>query len=59
MTLSEADGDNLALVGPFSRTFQRDLDEPRKWQHLDDQPEIVIGGPLVNDFASTWPPDRR
>ncbi len=57
--LVEADWDNLALVGPFSRGFQRDLDDPRKWQHLDDQPEIRVGGPLINDFARTWPPDNR
>ncbi len=55
--LIEADWDNLALVGSFSRTFERDLDEPRKWQHLDDQPEAVIGGPPLNDFAHPWPPD--
>lgn len=57
--LMEADWDNLALVGPFSRAFQRDLDEPRKWQHLGDQPEIMVGGPLINDFAHPWPPDWR
>ena len=59
IVLIQADWDNLALVGPFSRTFERDLDDPRKWQHLDDQPEVVIGGPLVNDFARPWPPDWR
>jgi len=57
--LIEADWDNLALVGPFGRAFQRDLDDPRKWQYLDDQPEIVVGGPLLNDFAHPWPPDWR
>jgi murein DD-endopeptidase MepM/ murein hydrolase activator NlpD len=57
--LIEADWDNLALVGPFSRAFQRDLDDPRKWQYLDDQPEIVVGGSLINDFAHPWPPDWR
>jgi murein DD-endopeptidase MepM/ murein hydrolase activator NlpD len=57
--LIQADWDNLALLGPFSRTFQRDLDDPRKWQHLDDQPEAVSGGPLLNDFANPWPPDWR
>jgi murein DD-endopeptidase MepM/ murein hydrolase activator NlpD len=55
--LIQADWDNLALVGPFSRAFERDLDNPRKWQQLDDQPETVIGGPLLNDFAHPWPPD--
>ena len=57
--LMEADWDNLALVGPFSPGFERDLDDPRKWQYLDDQPEIVVGGPLLNDFANPWPPDWR
>ncbi len=55
--LIEADWDSLALIGPFSRTFERDLDHPRRWQHLDDQPETVIGGPLLNDYARPWPPD--
>jgi hypothetical protein len=57
--LIEADWDNLSLIGPFSRGFERDLDDPRKWQHLDEQPEAVSGGPLLNDFANPWPPDRR
>jgi hypothetical protein len=57
--LIDADWDNLALIGPFGRTFQRDLDDPRKWQSLDDQPETVIGGPLLNEFANPWPPDWR
>lgn len=55
--LIEADWDNLALIGPFNQAFERDLDNPRLWQHLDDQPEAVIGGPLLNDFANPWPPD--
>ena len=55
-TLIEADWDNLALIGPFSSSFQRDLDAPRKWQYLDDQPKSYTGGPLLNDFANPWPP---
>ena len=57
--LIEADWDTLALVGPFRPGFERDLDNPRRWQHLDDQPEITVGGPLLNDFARPWPPDWR
>jgi len=49
--LIQADWDNLSLLGSFSRGFEYDLDDPRKWQHLDDQPEAVSGGPLLNDFA--------
>ena len=56
--LIDADWDNLALIGSFSSSFQRDLDDPRKWQYLDDQPEAYSGGPLLNDFERTWPPDR-
>jgi murein DD-endopeptidase MepM/ murein hydrolase activator NlpD len=53
------DWDSLALVGPTNRPFQRDLDDPRRWQQLDDQPETVIGGPLLNDYARPWPPESR
>ncbi len=59
LTLIEADWDNLSLVGPFSRSFERDLDDPRKWQNLYDQPQAVSGGVLLNDFANPWPPEWR
>lgn len=57
LPLMQADWDNLSIVGPFGRGFEYDLDEPRKWQHLDDQPDAVSGGPLLNEFANPWPPD--
>ncbi|MFQ5576066.1 MAG: M23 family metallopeptidase [Anaerolineae bacterium] len=57
LPLINANWDNLALLGPFSRSFQRDLTEPRKWQSLYEQPEVFTGGPIVNDFALTWPLD--
>lgn len=56
MLYIQADWDNLTLVGSGPRTFQRNLDNPRQWQHLNDQPEAVTGGPLLNDFPRTWPP---
>ncbi len=56
--LIEADWDSLALAGSFGRGFQRDLDDPRRWQYPDDQPEIGFGGRLINDYANPWPPDR-
>ncbi len=59
LPLIEADWDNLALMGPFGRSFQRDMTDPRKWQSLYDQPEVFTGGPIVNDFAVTWPLDWR
>jgi len=55
--LIEANWNNLTLVGSSGRDFARDLAEPRKWQSLYDQPEVQIGGPIVNDFANAWPLD--
>jgi hypothetical protein len=55
--LIDADWDALLLVGSFGRGFQRDLDDPRKWQSVYDQPDIQFGGPFINEFRSTWPYD--
>jgi murein DD-endopeptidase MepM/ murein hydrolase activator NlpD len=55
--LIEADWDSLALVGGLSRGFERDLNNPRQWQFMDDQPEIGFGGALVNNYENPWPPD--
>ena len=54
--LIDADWDQLSLVGSFGNAFQRDLNDPRRWQQIDDQPEIVAGGPDLNDYEETWPP---
>jgi murein DD-endopeptidase MepM/ murein hydrolase activator NlpD len=56
--LMQADWDNLALIGNFGRGFERDLDNPRKWQQLDDQPPAVTAGKLLNDFRNPWPRTR-
>ncbi len=56
-TLIEANWDNLTLYGSSGRDFARDLDEPRKWQSLYDQPEVRTAGPIVNDYVNPWPPD--
>ncbi len=62
----EADWDGLALapdtfgnrgLAGGGRGFERSLDDPRRWQFLDDQPEITFGGPLLNDYPDPWPPD--
>lgn len=55
--LIEANWDNLALTGSAGRDFARDLEEPRKWQTLYDQPQARTGGPIVNDFEYPWPFD--
>jgi len=55
----DADWDMLALTGSFGRGFQRDLDDPRKWQLMQDQPDITWGGPLLNEFQHGWPYDWK
>lgn len=59
VTLIQADWDSLALVGQFSVGFQRDLFNPRRWQFMENQPEVHFGGPLLNDYAAPWPPAWR
>ncbi len=55
--LIQADWDSLALIGGFSRGFERDLTNPRRWQTIYDQPQVMFGGPLLNDYSQPWPPD--
>lgn len=57
VNLIKADWDSLALVGSFNRGYERDLDRPRRWQILQDQPNIIFGGPMLNDYANPWPPE--
>lgn len=57
LTLIDLDWDTVSSIGSFSRGFEYDLDEPRKWQQIYDQPEAVSGGILLNDFANPWPPN--
>jgi len=55
--LIQADWDSLALIGSFSRGFERDLSNPRRWQTIYDQPDTMFGGPMLNEYARPWPPD--
>jgi hypothetical protein len=51
-----ANWDDATLgVWPGPR-FERDLDNPRRHQFIDDQPDIFFGGPIVTNFARAWPP---
>ncbi len=52
--LIDANWDALAVMGGAGR-FERDLDNPRQWQYLDDQPDVTFGGKLLNDYADPWP----
>lgn len=51
-----ADWDTLTLAGGFSRGYEQDLNNPRRWQTPDDQPEARRGGRLLNEYANPWPP---
>lgn len=54
--LIDADWNSLALFGSRS-IFERDLDDPRRWVSIDQQPDVDFGGPLLNNYAHPWPPD--
>jgi hypothetical protein len=48
--------DDVTLgVSPGPR-FERNLDDPKKNQFLDEQPDIWFGGPVISNFARAWPP---
>jgi murein DD-endopeptidase MepM/ murein hydrolase activator NlpD len=59
VTLIDADWHSILLLGSRGLSFERDLDEPKRWQSLDDQPTIRLGGPLLNDYGNPWPEDAR
>ena len=54
--LIDADWDSLALSGPGSSGFARDLNDPRRWQSLRDQPAVTFWGERLNDYPDPWPP---
>ncbi len=54
--LIQADWDSLTLIGGFNQGFERDLNNPRQWQTIQDQPTVFFGGPLLNNYANPWPP---
>jgi murein DD-endopeptidase MepM/ murein hydrolase activator NlpD len=55
VNLIDADWDRLALIGSTAVGFQQELADPRRWQLLDDQPEVSFGGSLLNDYPDPWP----
>jgi murein DD-endopeptidase MepM/ murein hydrolase activator NlpD len=36
-------------------TFVRDFDNPDRWMTITDQPDVVFGGPRLNDYTRSWP----
>ncbi len=57
ITYIDAAWNSLSTVGPYSsQIFQRDLDNPRRWLTLTDQPDVHFGGAAVNKYAAAYPP---
>lgn len=57
LPLIDTDWHTLALVGGAQPGFARNLSDPRRWQRLHNQPEVIFGGPLLNDYDEPWPLD--
>ncbi len=57
MLLIAADWDRIALAGDSPLGFEQDLADPARWITWADQPVVVFGQPLLNDYESAWPPD--
>lgn len=51
----EANWHMIASIGPVNNAFQQDLDHPFRWMRLEDQPEIVFSGNLLNNYQRPWP----
>ena len=58
MLFIDADWERIALIGGHPIHFEQDINHPRRWQDILDQPDVRFGFPLVNDYENPWPPDR-
>jgi murein DD-endopeptidase MepM/ murein hydrolase activator NlpD len=56
VNLIAADWNTLALEGISPFEFERNLDNPRQWQQLDDQPDTHFWGQPLNNYDHAWPP---
>jgi murein DD-endopeptidase MepM/ murein hydrolase activator NlpD len=56
--LIDADWHSILLLGSAGLAYARDLDDPRRWQAVDDQPDISLGAGLLNDYPHAWPAER-
>lgn len=53
----EANWHTLALIGPYGYPlFQQDLQNPRRWMSLDNQPDVRFWGQILNSYNVTTPP---
>ncbi len=57
LSLIDADWDRIALIGAYPLGFEQDLSQPSRWIRLGDQPDIIFGEHLLNEYPLAWPPD--
>jgi hypothetical protein len=53
----DAPWQKILQLGATGPAYERDLAAPRRWQSIDDQPDIQIGAGLLNDYRDAWPAD--
>jgi murein DD-endopeptidase MepM/ murein hydrolase activator NlpD len=55
INLIAADWPNLSLgLSDESLEFELDLDNPERWQTIYDQPSVVFGNALLNNYTHAW-----
>ena len=53
----DANWNMLTTIGGYGYPFfQHDLQNPRRWVDLFDQPDVQFGGRMLNRYTVTWPP---
>jgi murein DD-endopeptidase MepM/ murein hydrolase activator NlpD len=57
--LINADWDAILLFGAGGASFEHDMANPRRWQRIDDQPDVQFGGWRLNEYDVAWPGDLR
>ncbi|MCX7623382.1 MAG: M23 family metallopeptidase [Thermomicrobium sp.] len=57
VTLIDADWPRLTLgLRLPGQQFMLSYDDPERWRLPSSQPEVLFGGPRLNDWRGTWPP---
>lgn len=53
----EAHWHTLSLIGPYGfPLFQQNLENPRQWITLNDQPDVYFWGRILNNYTAAYPP---
>lgn len=49
----------MSASGYDAPHFTQDLNNARRWLSIDDQPDVVFSGIVLNAYAVSWPPGIR